>query len=382
MKKVNAISLVACGLLLSSSVAFGANTVDSAFKEGKVSGSLGLYGQKIDAKGDSTTGNGDSGYGNGNATLGFETASLYGFTGKAEFKGNVKLGEMEHSDYNTGAPFQNHSLMTEAYIKYTNDAFFVSAGRQAIDLEWLADYNEAVVAGITAIPDTVAVLGYTARKAESGIDLSEDFYDINRNKGAFVTDVKYTGLKSVEFNPYAYSAPDLVDFYGLKTTFTADMFGVIAHYAKSSVDGSVAGTNDDDGNLIDDGSIGHVELNATVSDFTAAIGYIKTDKDAGVGLMASYGDNISPLEDGNQVYVADAKTTYGSVGYTIGAVALGALYGETEYGVNNDKEDELDLTAEYTITESLTASLVYADINAEVGSDDYNKVLATVEYTF
>jgi hypothetical protein len=36
--------------------------------------------------------------------------------------------------------------MTEAYIKYTNSAFFVSAGRQAIDLEWLSDYHEAVVA--------------------------------------------------------------------------------------------------------------------------------------------------------------------------------------------------------------------------------------------
>ncbi len=372
MKKVNVISLVACGLLLSSSVALGTNTVDSAFKEGKVSGSLGLYGQKIDGKGDSTTGNGDSGYGNGNATVGFETASLYGFTAKAEFKGNAKLGEVEHNDYNTGAPFQNHSLMTEAYVKYTNDAFFVSAGRQAIDLEWLADYNESVVAGITAIPDTVVVLGYTARKAESGIDLSEDFHDINGDKGAYVADIKYTGLKSVEFNPYAYSAPDLANWYGLKTTFTADMFGAVAHYATSSEE--LVDTND--------GSIGHLELNTTISDFTAAIGYIKTDKDGGSGSMTAVGDNISPFEDGNQVYGTDAKTTYGSVGYTIGAVALGALYGETKYGVNNDKEEELDLTAEYTISESLTASLVYADINAEDSTTDYNKVLASVEYTF
>ena len=111
-------------------------------------------------------------------------------------------------------------------------------------------------------------------------------------------------------------------------------------------------------------------------------GYIKTDKDGGSGSMTAVGDNISPFEDGNQVYGTDAKTTYGSVGYTIGAVALGALYGETKYGVNNDKEEELDLTAEYTISESLTASLVYADINAEDSTTDYNKVLASVEYTF
>ena len=44
------VSLVACGVLLSSSVAFGASTVDEAFKEGKVSGSLALYGILIHQK--------------------------------------------------------------------------------------------------------------------------------------------------------------------------------------------------------------------------------------------------------------------------------------------------------------------------------------------
>ena len=40
--KGQAISLVACGLLLSSSMAFGADTINSAIKEGKVSGSLSI----------------------------------------------------------------------------------------------------------------------------------------------------------------------------------------------------------------------------------------------------------------------------------------------------------------------------------------------------
>jgi hypothetical protein len=376
------VSLVACGVLLSSSVAFGASTVDEAFKEGKVSGSLALYGQKIDGKGLLDDGKGDSGYGNGNATVGFETASLNGFTAKAEFKGNIKLGEVEHNDYNTGAPFENHSLMTEAYVKYTNDAFFVSAGRQAIDLEWLADYNESVVAGITAIPDTEIVLGWSQRKAESGIDLSEDFYDINDNKGVYVVDVKYTGFESVEFNPYAYSAPDAVDFYGLKTTFTApeDVLGVVAHYAKSSVE---EGYSDGDGNLYKDGSIGHVELSTKIQDLTAAVGYIKADEDGGAGAMDVAGDNISPLEDGNYVYSADAKTIYGSLGYTIADVELGALYGETEFE-QDFKEKELNLTAGYPFTESLAASILYGDVKADkdYGDFDYNKVLASVEYTF
>lgn len=357
----NKLSLAVCGLVLSSSVAFAANTVDSAFKEGKASGSLALYGEKHDLK----DGEIDSGFGNGNATVAFETASLYGFTAKAEFKGNLYLGEVENDNYDS--TYANHSLMTEAYIKYTNDAFFVSAGRQAIDLEWIGDYNESVVAGITAIPDTVVVLGYVDRQAESGIDTSEDFEEITK-KGAYVADIKYTGLKGVEFNPYAYSAPDVADFYGLKTTFTADYFGAIAHYAVSSEETQA------------DGSIGHIELNTTLSGVSAAVGYIKADKDVGAGSMSAYGDNISPFDTGNNTYSADAKTVYGSLGYTVASVELGALYGETKYDVDS-KEKELNLTAAYPITEALTASVLYGDINANSYADD-KYVLASVEYTF
>ena len=370
----NKLSLAVCGLVLSSSVAFAANTVDSAFKEGKASGSLALYGTKVDYK----DGTKDSGYGNGNATVAFETASLYGFTAKAEFKGNLSLGEVENNDYD--GSFANHSLMTEAYVKYTNDAFFLSAGRQAIDLEWLGDYNESVVAGITAIPDTVVVLGWTKSQAESGIDVSEDFTDVNPvdpDKGAYVADVKYTGLKSVEFNPYAYSAPDVANWYGLKTTFTADMFGVLAHYAASNED--IAGT--------EDGSMAAVELNTTIAGVSAAVGYIKTDKDGGIGSMAAAGDNYVPFDSGNAAYLTDAKMTYGSLGYTIADIELGALYGQTTYGSSDFKEKELNLTAGYSITEALATSILFANIDgdeadSDTATEDQNYVLASVEYTF
>ena len=260
--------------------------------------------------------------------------------------------------------------MTEAYVKYTGEGFALSAGRQAIDLEWLGDYNESVVAAITAVPDTTIVLGFANRQAESGIDLSEDFTDINDNKGAYVADIKYTGFQSIEFNPYAYSAPDVADWYGLKTTITTDYFGAIAHYAVSSEDTQ------------DDGSIGHVELNTEVVGISGAVGYIKTDKDVGAGSMIAAGDNINLFEDGNQVYSADARTVYGSLGYTIADLELGVLYGQTTYGAADDKEKELNLTASYPITESLAASILYGDVTAELSNDDYNKVLASVEYTF
>jgi hypothetical protein len=374
--KGQTISLVACGLLLSSSMAFGADTIDSAFKNGKASGSVALYGEKHDKKDNNL----DSGFGNGNATIAYETASFYGFTAKAEFKGNLSLGEVENGDRDglATSAFANNSLMTEAYVKYANDAFFLSAGRQAIDLEWLGDYNESVVAGITAIPDTVVVLGYTDRQAESGIDTSADFTEITE-KGAYVADVKYSGLKGVEFNPYAYAAPDYANFYGLKTTFTADMFGAVAHYATSDEDSDKNGA-------ASNGSIGHLELNTTLAGISAAVGYIKTDKDVGIGSMGAYGDNISPFDTGYSTYDADAKTLYGSLGYTIADVELGALYGETKYG-SDFKEKELNLTVGYPITESLSTSILYGDVNADEAEGNTDKiddkyVLASVEYTF
>ncbi|WP_123377537.1 Opr family porin [Aliarcobacter butzleri] len=373
------LSLITCGLVLSSSFVFAneVKTFDDAFKSGKASGSLGLYGQSIEKDKVTAPDKKEFGYLNGYATIGYETASLYGFSAKAEFRGNLDLGERENGDRKE--QFQNNSLMTEGYLKYANDAFFVSAGRQAIDLEWLSDYHEAVVAGITAVPDTTIVLGWTKRKAESTAELSEDFWKINENKGAYVADIKYTGFIGVELNPYYYSAPDLADWYGLKTTFSTDYFGVVAHYAASN----------EDVQDVEDGSIAHVELNTEIDGFTAAVGYIKTDKDGGTGTMSAAGDNISPFEDGNYNYGLDAKTVYGSLGYTIADVTFGALYGQTDFDVDSItkdlKEKELNLSVGYAFTESLSTSVLYVNVDADskdTDHSDYDKWIATIEYTF
>ncbi|KLE04451.1 Opr family porin [Aliarcobacter butzleri] len=373
------LSLITCGLVLSSSFVFAneVKTFDDAFKSGKASGSLGLYGQSIEKDKVTAPDKKEFGYLNGYATIGYETASLYGFSAKAEFRGNLDLGERENGDRKE--QFQNNSLMTEGYLKYANDAFFVSAGRQAIDLEWLSDYHEAVVAGITAVPDTTIVLGWTKRKAESTSELSEDFWKINENKGAYVADIKYAGFTGVELNPYYYSAPDLADWYGLKTTFSTDYFGVVAHYAASN----------EDVQDVEDGSIAHVELNTEIDGFTAAVGYIKTDKDGGTGTMSAAGDNISPFEDGNYNYGLDAKTVYGSLGYTIADVTFGALYGQTDFDVDSItkdlKEKELNLSVGYAFTESLSTSVLYVNVDADskdTDHSDYDKWIATIEYTF
>lgn len=361
MKKI---SLVACGLLLSSTFAFAADSIDAAFKEGKVSGSLTAYGISHDGKGLPSADEGDADSAFGTINLGYETASYMGVSAKAGFAAGHAMAD---------GNLDNDALMTEAYIKYANEMFSVTGGRQAVDLEWMGDYHEAVVAAITAIPDTTIVLGYSNQVAVADEDEIGDFAQIGDN-GAYVLDVKYAGLEGIEFNPYYYSVPDLADMYGLKTTFTADMFGAVAHYATSVEDDSSK----------DNGSIGHVELNTTLAGISAAVGYIKTDKTGGSGSVvgAELGDNISPFDNGANVYGTDAKTIYGSLGYSIAGVDLGVLYGETDFDVNSE-EKELNLTAGYSITDSLSVGLLYVNYDLEDSSNsDYQDYSATIAYTF
>ena len=358
------LSIITSAVILSTSFAYGADSIDEAFKTGSVSGDITLYGSTADNK----DGNPDSDFAAATTGLAYETASFKGLKAKAGFRAGHVFGN--------SAPLGAKAVMTEANVSYATDAFSLTVGRQAIDLEWLGDYNEAVVAGITAIPNTSIVVGYVNQQAVADEDEIEEFAEVTED-GVYVVDVKYTGLKNVELNPYFYSAPDAVNFYGLKASFSTDMFGLVAQYAASDVD-TVYGT----ANSISDGSIGHVEASTSIAGISAALGYIKTDKTGGTGGIDSYGDNISPFDKGENTYSADAKTVYGSLGYSIAGVDLGLLYGETDYAANGE-EKELNLMSSYNITDSLGLSLLYVKYDEEgSSSNDSDYATATLAYSF
>lgn len=373
------ISLVTSAVLLSSTMVMAdSNSIKEAFANGKTSGDVTVYGESIDNKNAK-----DTGLASGSIGLNYETDAFKGFSASLGFRANHKFQEVvDTSDvdpanhYTYDNTFANSSIMNVAAVKYATDAYFISVGRQAIDLEWLGDFNEAVVAGITAVPNTTIVVGYTDRQAEIGFDVVEDFAEITK-KGAYVVDVKNTSVENLELNPYFYSAPDEADFYGLKVSYDTDMYGATAHYAASNQESTSIITTDD-------GDILNLEGRLNVVGIALAAGYIKTDTN-GIGSMAAYGDNMSPFEDGNNTYGSDAKTYYGSIGYEIVGVELTALYGQTKYDNvgTQDKENELNLIAGYSFTEELSAAITYVDYNDKSAGDaDYDKVLANISYAF
>ncbi|RXJ93419.1 hypothetical protein CRV02_14855, partial [Arcobacter sp. CECT 8989] len=101
---------------------------------------------------------------------------------------------MEEDDYE--GSLAHDALMTEAYLKYAYEFFSLTAGRQAIDLEGLGDYNEAGVAAITAVPDKTIGLGYTVSQAASDEDESRDLTELTED-GAEVLEIEYDGIETV-----------------------------------------------------------------------------------------------------------------------------------------------------------------------------------------
>lgn len=358
------LSIFACLAIMSTS-AFAASSVDEAFKNGKVSGDISLHYQDTDNKSSD-----DFGFSAGSIGIVYKTGSLNGFSLEAGARANHKISEVEDNDYIS--EFENDAILNLANLQYENDIVSIVLGRQEIDLEWLGDFNEAVVISSSAIENLTITAGYVDRQASAGNDGSTDFAEPTED-GAYVLDAKYE-LSSFVLNPYFYSAPDAVDFYGIKVDFEQDMFGFTAHYAASSVDSSQD---------VDDGSILNLEGRLNIADFELAAGYITTDKNGGTGLMDTYGDNIDPTEEiGDAVYAEDSDTFYASIGYTIGDLGLGTSYAQSKYSSDNSKDTEWTVGAEYAITESLSADLLFVDVSADNSDDDLDKIVANITYSF
>ena len=213
-------------------------------------------------------------------------------------------------------------------------------------------------------------MSYTNRQAEIDLNTNNTFTETTKD-GAYVIDASFSGIENVILNPYYYSAPNVADFYGFKASYDVDMFGLTAQYAAS----------DEDVVTTKDGDIFNIEGRLNVEGISFALGYVKTDKTGGVGSIKAWGDSINPMDDGTNVYSTDAKTTYGTIGYTIGSLGLSALYSTTDYSTTSTT-DELNLIANFSFTDELSANITYVDYDDTGSANDYDKVFASITYAF
>ena len=351
------LSIITSAVILSTSFAHAdAQNINEAFKNGTVSGDLSAHTQEVD------DGTSKSGFSSATFGLNYETASVNGFSAQAGFRANHELTSKNDGDYD--GEFANNALMTLANIKYANDLISVTAGRQEIDLEWIGDYNDAILASITPMNNLEITAAFARRQAAAGVDESGNFEKIGED-GVYLLDAKFEAVKGLVFNPYFYDAKDVASYYGLKTTFDTDTFGLTAHYA----------TSNEDDNAMKDASIYNLEARTAIADLELGLGYIKTNED--ISSIAIAGDNIDPTEEIG-AYESDAKTTYANAAYTIADIDLSAAYAQTKYSNNKDKE--IVLTAGYSFVDNLSAEVLYVDY--EIADVDQSKVAATLTYEF
>lgn len=370
-------SHVLVALCLGSTLGFAteATNLEEVFTKGELTGSIGWFGQSVDAKGSTP----NSGFSNGYLNVGFETAPLYGISVGVSGWGSAKTSEKNDDDYKS--TIEDSSVLSQAYIKIEHEGMGkVVIGRQAVDFNWLTDYIDGATAEISAVENLVVSLAWARKYSVVDIDeISEDFSKLNGNKGIYMLDVKYTPIEALELNPYLYYGDDLLSAYGLKTTLKLEPMDdvkteTLLHYV--AINSDVVG--------VKDGAFTQVEQGVEFLGANIALGYIKVDKDGMAGL-GEFGDQL-PFEEGNHVMDADAKTPYARAEYEIEGVKLGAIYGETKYLdstlASKIKEKELNLSVGYEWIKNLETSLMYVNVDNDEKSESYNAIKAHVVYTF
>ena len=366
MKKIY-MSTIAAAILSTGALA-DSSSIKEAFENGKFSGDVTLYGESYHFNGDVA----NAGYAMTSIGLAYETDTLNGFKVSLAARTNHKLREHEDDDYSDGK--DPEAAFSVVNVSYAMDKALFTVGRQEIGLEWIGDFHEAVVAELTYVPDTTITIGHSQRYMAVDNDAAlERMADIGDHGISFI-DVKYEGIENTVINPYFMDQDDDFNAYGLKATTSIGPIDLTAHYAATNEDG-----RDEDGEKIKDGDITHLEIGTSVSDINLALGYIRSDD--GVGSIANIDDNIDPSEElGGGIYGVDADTFYGSISADIGIVSLGALYTSVKH--ENDRDDEIVLSAGVAVTDALSVELTAFSADFEHSNDDIDGAYVTASYSF
>lgn len=360
MKKLATIALS----LVAASTILTADSIEGAFAKGKTTGEISIFSNSTNNSGNIA----DTAFTVGSLNLLYSTDSFYGLKANVGMRTNMLIDEKDDGFYDDST----NAVVNVANLEYSRGIGTLILGRQAIDLEWIGDYHNAVV-GVLSSNGLTLVAGYTESKAVTKADASlEKYSKFNGDDGAYVVDATYDIAGHAKVNGYYMDAPNLFSAVGGKIEGSAMGINLVAKYAQTKED--TVGNSD--------GDIMAFEAGYSTDDYGLKAGYIATDKTGGIGSLTALGDNINPLDTGNAVYKTDAKTYYVGANASVAGFALGTLYGSTEYDTANKNEKELNLTIGKELTKNFNASILYADIDAEDNASDNNYISATISYSF
>ncbi|NWF67329.1 MAG: outer membrane porin, OprD family [Campylobacterales bacterium] len=335
MKKILSLATVlACGV----SNSFGADSVESAFKEGKASGEVRAFYINRDWTPNVASRPDRAAFAVG-GNLGFDTAPVNGLSAGAKFYTTQGVGL--NSD--NGAKIDptlfddnkdSYSILGEAYMAYKNSQTTVKVGRQKLDTplagsddaRMLPNLFEAAVIANTDIKDTTLILAHVSKfaagtfsnaYANSGVDANginsggylalHGGYGLNNQSGKFMNmggyavgkdtngvtagAVIYKGIPNLTLQLWDYYATDILNAIYAEAEYKWNC--LINPDLKMALSGQYIGESDVGDKFagqIDSDYYG-VQLSATVADLNLKAAYSETGESKG---KTTNGGIISP----------------------------------------------------------------------------------------
>ncbi|WP_294961327.1 Opr family porin [Sulfurimonas sp.] len=399
--KSTKLSLVATIAIMGMFSGVNANEFDEAFTKGTLTGDATVTyetrDQKDDDKGAYYT---DEAYSVASAELIYKTAKFYDFSLTYGMRGYKVLWEDDANSApangtgDASSRFYNidggdTAQISNAYLAYNTKIIDAKFGRQKISGDWINKTHDAV--NITVNPMEKLAVGLIWTNTKDMRVLARDLRalnnDINGNDGIYKLDVTYKIMDSLKATAYALHAPTSHSVYGGKVMLDSKAndvsFGGFAHYMQTD---EIA--KNTDGSAKDDGSMYYAKAYVGYSGVTAALGYIKTGKDAGWASANAAGETIDPFEEGDALFYVDAATTYATLSTTLAGVSLSGIYGMSEYsaskGSDTLKENEFCLWAGYDLTKQLNLSAIVTllSVDDDAPNSDMTQLSSTLTYKF
>jgi hypothetical protein len=387
MKNIK-LSLVAI-LAVGSCSLVSADSLSEALQNGKVSGEFtATYeNRKVDkelAKWSNYYN--DTSYGVGSFALKYETGAWnnISLTSKVRaystlFEGNdtkvrtAGTGDASERFYEKNGDDQTVDI-EELFLTYGLENVTVKAGRQFISTDWINKTHDAV--RINANFANTSVEGIWSKR--DGRVYSRDYRPVensNGDDGVYKIGLTQKFNENISATVYDFIAPDVRDIIGGRVNLNYGDTSFRAHYA----------VNKDDQDSSKDSSIIDLMVSTKIGTFSPYAGYVQIDKDAGFTHMA--GETIIPFEEGDQMYLKNAKTYYVGVSKSFGKLSSTLLYGATSYdrGTANYTQEEATVWLGYPLTKDLKSNLGYTIVTndeADTAETDLNQVNVTLTYSF
>ncbi len=383
--KLSLLTILAVG---SCSIA-SANSLVEALQNGKVSGefSTTYENRKVDkelTKWSNYYNN--TSYGVGSFALKYETAAWNNFSLTSKVRAYSTLfeggkdethyqgqGDASERFYEKNGSAQAADI-EELFLSYNLDNISVKAGRQFISTDWINKTQDAL--RINANFSNTSLEAIWSKR--HGRVYSRDYRpvsEINGDDGVYKIALTQKFSENISVTAYDFIAPDVRDIIGGKLNLKFADTSLRAHYA----------VNKDDNDSSKDSSIIDLMISSKIGDFSPYAGYVQIDKDAAFTHMA--GETIIPFEEGDQMYLKNAKTYYVGLSKSFGKLSSTLLYGATSYdkGTKNYTQKEATVWLGYPLSKNLKSNLGYTLVRndkADTDETDLDQVNVTLTYSF